>query len=168
MDAGLVRTPSAGQLTANPIAPAEEPATPEDAVLTAMISLGRRMRQRFPEDQIDYSAFPLLKALSYDGPLRLSALAAQLELDASTVSRHARSLEDRGLLERTVDPEDRRASQVNISEHGLACLADAARTRREFIARVLEGWSDADRDRLRVLLTRFQTDLATQNSMENP
>ena len=72
-------------------------------------------------------AFPILKLLSHQGPLRLSALAQVLGLDASTVSRHAQQLEDRGLLERTGDPDDGRASRVAVSERGHACLGQALR-----------------------------------------
>ena len=86
--------------------------------MSLMMALGRRMRQRQPGDVIDYSAFPILKLLSHQGPMRLSALAQVLGLDASTVSRHARQLEDRGLLERTEDPDDGRASRVAVSERG--------------------------------------------------
>ena len=107
--------------------PIPAPETAEDALMSLMMALGRRMRQRQPGDVIDYSAFPILKLLTHQGPMRLSALAQVLGLDASTVSRHARQLEDRGLLERTEDPDDGRASRVAVSEHGSACLAQALR-----------------------------------------
>ena len=77
--------------------PIPVPETAEDALMSLMMALGRRMRQRQPGDVIDYSAFPLLKLLSHQGPMRVSAMAHVLGLDASTVSRHAKQLEDRGL-----------------------------------------------------------------------
>ena len=108
--------------------PIPAPETAEDALMSLMMALGRRMRQRQPGDVIDYSAFPLLKLLSHQGPMRVSAMAQVLGLDASTVSRHAKQLEDRGLLERTEDPDDGRASRVTVSEQGNACLAQAFET----------------------------------------
>ena len=134
--------------------------------MTAMMGLGRRMRQRFAEDQIEFSSVPLLKTLLCHGPMRLSALAAELELDASTVSRHVRQLEDRGLLERADDPDDRRASRVTVSAHGRSCLENAANSRRAMIATVLERWSDADREQLRLLLNRFHDDLVAPKSFQ--
>ena len=80
------------------------PETVEDALMSLMMALGRRVRHRQPGDMVDFSAFPILKVLSHQGPTRLSALAHSLDLDASTVSRHARALEERGLLERTGAP----------------------------------------------------------------
>jgi DNA-binding MarR family transcriptional regulator len=141
--------------------PAPAPDTAEDALMSLMMAMGRQMRQRLPGDAIDYSALPLLKLLTHQGPMRLSAMAQVLGLDASTVSRHARQLEDGGLLERTEDPDDRRASRLAVSEHGSDCLAKAFATRRRVIARALEGWSDEERDTLRVLLHRLVLDLTT-------
>ncbi|MEP7089956.1 MAG: MarR family transcriptional regulator [Nocardioidaceae bacterium] len=142
--------------------PMPTPDTAEDALMSLMMALGRRMRQRQPGDAIDYSAFPILKLLSHQGPMRLSALAQVLGLDASTVSRHARQLEDSGLLERSDDPDDRRASRVAVSEHGNDCLAKGFETRRHLISNALEGWTPDERETLRVLLHRLVESLMTQ------
>ena len=141
--------------------PIPAPETAEDALLSLMMALGRRMRQRQPGDAIDYSAFPILKLLTHQGPMRLSALAQVLGLDASTVSRHARQLEDKGLLERTEDPDDGRASRVAVSEHGSACLAQGFETRRHVVATALEGFSADERETLRTLLQRLVESLLT-------
>jgi DNA-binding MarR family transcriptional regulator len=146
--------------------PLPAPETAEDALMSLMMALGRRMRQRQPGDEIDYSAFPLLTLLSHQGPMRLSTLAAVLGLDASTVSRHARQLEDRGLLERTLDPDDRRASRVAVSEQGNACLAKGFETRKQLMTHALDGWTDEERDTLRELLHRLVQTLLTQNEAQ--
>jgi DNA-binding MarR family transcriptional regulator len=141
--------------------PIPAPETAEDALMSLMMALGRQMRHRQPGDVIDYSAFPILKLLTHQGPMRLSAVAQVLGLDASTVSRHARQLEDRGLLERTDDPDDRRASRVAVTEQGATCLAKGFETRRLLVADALGGWSDEERDTLRLLLHRLVQSLLT-------
>lgn len=141
--------------------PIPAPETAEDALMSLMMALGRRMRQRQPGDVIDYSAFPILKLLSHQGPMRLSAVAQVLGLDASTVSRHARQLEDRGLLERTGDPDDGRASRVTVSERGSTCLAQAFETRRHVVTSALDDWTPEERETLRVLLHRLVESLLT-------
>jgi DNA-binding MarR family transcriptional regulator len=146
--------------------PIPAPETAEDALMSLMMALGRRIRQRQPGDEIDYSAFPLLKLLSHQGPMRLSALASVLGLDASTVSRHARQLEDRGLLERTGDPDDGRASRVAISEQGNACLAKGFETRRQLLTHALDDWTDEERETLRDLLHRLVQTLLTQHDTQ--
>jgi DNA-binding MarR family transcriptional regulator len=136
----------------------DEPATAEDAVMVTLARLGRRMRQRLPGEELDFPAILLLKAL-LAGPLRLSSLAAALDLDASTVSRQVRHLEDRGLLERTSDPDDGRASQVALSAEGRIRLEHGARRRRDLVGQLLEDWPDADREQLRTLLSRLLGEL---------
>jgi DNA-binding MarR family transcriptional regulator len=148
--------------------PIPAPETAEDALMSLMMALGRRLRQRQPGDAIDYSAFPILKLLTHQGPMRLSALAQVLGLDASTVSRHARQLEDKGLLERTEDPDDGRASRVAVSEQGHACLAQGFETRKHLIATALEGWSAEERETLRTQLQRLVETLLTQHDSPTP
>jgi DNA-binding MarR family transcriptional regulator len=135
-----------------------DPATAEESVLVTLARLGRRMRQRMPGEELDFAAIVLLKALM-PGPLRLSALAGALDLDASTVSRQVRHLEDRGLLERTSDPDDGRASQVALSDLGRTRLECGAERRRAFVGELLDDWSDDDREHLRLLLNRLLTEL---------
>ena len=148
--------------------PIPAPETAEDALMGLMMALGRQMRQRQPGDTIDYSAFPILKLLTHQGPMRLSALAQVLGLDASTVSRHARQLEDRGLLERTDDPDDGRASRVAVSEHGSACLAHGFESRRQVITSALAEWTDEERETLRLLLHRLVQGLMTRPGEDGP
>lgn len=126
--------------------------------MLTLARLGRRMRQRMPGEELDFAAILLLKALA-PGPMRVSALAGALDLDASTVSRQVRQLEDRGLLERTSDPDDGRACQVALSDLGRTRLELGAQRRRAFVADLLHDWSDDDREHLRVLLNRLVDDL---------
>src|SRR6476659_8079711 len=132
--------------------PIPAPETAEDALMSLMMALGRRLRQKQPGDAVDFSAFPILKLLSHQGPMRVSVLAQVLGLDASTVSRHAKQLEDRGLLERTDDPDDRRASRMTVSTAGTECLAKGFEARRGVISHALDGWTDEERETLRGLL----------------
>ena len=148
--------------------PIPAPDTAEDALMSLMMALGRRMRQRQPGDEVDYSAFTILKLLTHQGPMRLSALAQVLGLDASTVSRHARQLEDKGLLERTGDPDDGRASRVAVSAHGADCLAQGFETRRRLLTHALDGWTDDERDALRTLLHRLVQTLMTHTDQHGP
>ncbi|HET6651475.1 MAG TPA: MarR family transcriptional regulator [Nocardioides sp.] len=139
-----------------------EPATLEDALMVASARVGRRFRQRLPGDDLDFSSLILLKTVAHLGPMRVSTLAAELDLDASTVSRHVKSLEDRDLLERTSDPDDGRASQVGVSAHGTASIEASATRRRELIGSLLADWSDADRESLRRLLHQLSLSLESK------
>lgn len=149
--------------TASP-GPTPEPETVEDALMVAMARMGRRLRQRTPGDDLDFSTFVLLKTVAHLGPLRLSVLASELDLDASTVSRHVKSLEDRELLVRGTDPDDGRAFQVALSEEGTARIEAAGQRRRQLIGSLVADWSDQDRDDLRRLLHRLSLALENQDT----
>jgi len=117
--------------------------------------VGRRMKARQPGDTFDHSAHLVLFALKCSGPVRLSDLAAMVEVDASTVSRHVRSLEQAGLVSRTPDPDDGRAFQVELSEEGRAQFEAASKRRQELLTKAMEGWDPADIKTFETLMSRF-------------
>src|SRR4051794_12164233 len=142
-----------------------EPQSPEEAVIGLLMQAGRRLRTRHPEDQVDPSTFPLAKQLMCHDAMRLSDLASAVELDASTVSRQVKQLEDKGIVERTPDPADGRASLIGITSHGQQVIHDGMRRRFERIRSVLEPWDEDDRVQLQHLLTRLAADLREANDL---
>jgi DNA-binding MarR family transcriptional regulator len=143
-----------------PTPPMSAPDSPEEAVLLMVMQIGKRMRQRQPLDEVDPATVPILHMLSCAGAIRLSELAARMQLDASTVSRHARQLEERGLISRTGDPEDRRASRVEITELGRKALAASFEQRKQLIGRAITAWPAQDLQTLQRLASRFVVDLS--------
>lgn len=133
--------------------------TVEDALIAALLTLGRRVRQRLPGDTFDPLLMPVLKTLDACGPSRHTTLTERLQLDASTVSRKVRHLEGLGLVQVVPDREDGRARQVELLPAGRQALEELLGVRREAIRELLDGWPAEDRDRLRDLLDRFIADL---------
>lgn len=78
------------------------------------------------------------------GPVRAADIAAQFGMDKGGVSRQVQQLVDLGLVERTPDPEDRRATLLVVSDEGArrTKAMEAERSRR-FDQR-LGDWSDAE------------------------
>ncbi|HSO22221.1 MAG TPA: arsenite methyltransferase [Chondromyces sp.] len=74
-----------------------------------------------------------LQALSHGGQ-RLGELSARLGIAASTLTRNLDRLEERGLVRRAADPEDRRAQRVVLSDAGRRAAAEVE-TRDEAFAR---------------------------------
>ncbi|MBA2559334.1 MAG: MarR family transcriptional regulator [Propionibacteriales bacterium] len=143
-----------------------EPRSPEEAVIMLLMQAGRRLRTRHPEDEVDPSTFPLAKQLMCYDAMRVSDLAARVGLDASTVSRQIKQLEDKGIVERTADPADGRASLVQLSAAGHATMQSAFRRRFQRIQEVLVAWSERDRTQLQRLLTRLANDLGDANDRD--
>jgi DNA-binding MarR family transcriptional regulator len=143
-----------------------DPQSPEEAVIMLLMQAGRRLRTRHPADEVDPSTFPLAKQLMCNDAMRVSDLAARVGLDASTVSRQIKQLEDKGVIERTPDPADGRASLVQLSSKGRTTMQSAFKRRFERIEKALVPWNEKDRRRLQALLTRLANDLREATDRE--
>ena len=82
--------------------------------------------------------FPMLNYLEAAGPLPMSALAARLYLERTTLTRNLKPLEAAGLVERPADPRDARVRLVAITPLGRRRLREARRHWRRAQAKVLK------------------------------
>lgn len=140
---------------------AYSPQTPIEGVLHAFTRIGRRLKAKQPGDTIDHSVHLVLFVLRCSGALRLSDLASRMELDASTASRHVRSLEQLGLVRRSPDPDDGRAFRVELTEKGIEEWDAGARRRMELLSAAMDGWSEDDVLTFERLMTRFADGVAS-------
>ena len=106
-------------------------------------------------DDLDRPSFMLLHTLVCVGASRVTALAAAVHSDTSTVSRQAAHLVGLGLVERRADPDDGRASLLAITEAGTALLERAQQRRDERIAAIIDTWQHAERVQFAELIDRF-------------
>lgn len=135
-----------------------------DSVLTALMAVGRLMRQRVDGDELDPGTFWLLKTVGAKGPMRVTELASCSNLDTSTVSRHVAQLDRTGLVERTPDPDDRRAHRIDLTHEGQQLMQAAFHRRRVLLTRALGTWDADDVTQLDHLLGRFVTDIENLNA----
>lgn len=93
-----------------------------------------------------------LRVLRRHGVMRLSELSEHLRIAPRSTTEVVDALQSRGLVERRPDPADRRATLVEVTEHGASVL-DAIRAARGTEAeRVFGRLSQADRaDLVRIL-----------------
>jgi DNA-binding MarR family transcriptional regulator len=90
--------------------------------------------------------------LTRHGVVRLSELAERLRIAPRSTTEVVDSLQERGLVERRPDPNDRRATLVALTEEGTK-VAAAIRSAREAEAeRFFGGLSKPDRDHLARIL----------------
>lgn len=94
-------------------------------------------------------------AILRDRRLRISELADFLGLERSTLTGLVDRAEQRGLLERTVDPADRRAVDVRLGPGGQALADQVATQARRALAPTLEHLTTGERRRLQALLERM-------------
>jgi DNA-binding MarR family transcriptional regulator len=146
------------------VASEEELAT-ADAVSTELISLmrllerGRAQYQADHPDAVERATYLLLVHLVKGGPRRAGALAEAVHSDPSTISRQIGHLVKLGLVERTADPVDGRATLLVATTEGLRVFEENRRLRNETFARILTDWSDPDRTALAEMLARLTTSI---------
>lgn len=102
--------------------------------------------------------FDVLAALRRAGEpfvLTPSALSAQLMLSRAGMTHRLDRLESVGLIERTLDPDDRRSFRIRLTDAGHA-TGDAAMTAHTAnLTRLLAGMDEDDRSTLDQLLRRL-------------
>ncbi|MFG2492499.1 MarR family winged helix-turn-helix transcriptional regulator [Streptomyces caniferus] len=107
------------------------------AVIQQLLPL-LRGRSRHPD--LTPSRTAALAALAAHGPLRISELAARMNIALSTTSRMVDLLDNCGWIARRPDPADQRASLISLNDDGLALLRAVRRETtgvlRERIARL--------------------------------
>jgi DNA-binding MarR family transcriptional regulator len=132
--------------------------------LTGLFRAGHasRMHERVAADAgvtIDRTGMGMLFRVAGAGHARVSDLAGMLGLDISTTSRKAQELEAAGLLVRTEDPNDRRASALSLTPEGKQILGRLKKARMRSLEQLLADWSHEDRTRLAELLERLVDDM---------
>jgi DNA-binding MarR family transcriptional regulator len=106
---------------------------------------------------LDRAAYHLLGRVATDGPRRLSDLAVDMCVDLSVVSRQVATLEAAGLLVRTPDPADRRASRIAVTDAGRDLFHRNRAELRKKLRAVLGDWTEAERIEFARLMRRFNT-----------
>jgi len=107
---------------------------------------------------LDRAAYAVVSRLGDYGPVRLSELAYRMGVDVSTACRQVQALEQEGLVTRAVDPGDRRATLLRLSEEGSRVLGRVREVRRTQLAKALGSWSAEDREQFATLLSRMLND----------
>lgn len=114
--------------------------------------LGRRSRVY---EHLDRAGYLLARSLDAYGAATISSLAARLDLDATTVTRQVAAMEASGYVRRSADPNDGRASRIELSASGRKRMDEVRAARMQRIGAHLRDWNEHDRDRFGELLGRF-------------
>ncbi|MFI6234022.1 MarR family winged helix-turn-helix transcriptional regulator [Micromonospora sp. NPDC050784] len=112
---------------------------------------------------LDRAAYVILRHLADAGPQNVSALAARLNLDGSTVTRQVSALQRDGLITRTPDPSDGRGTVISPTPAGLQRMAVVQAARTRLYGDMLADWSPEDRSTLAALLGRLNQALINRN-----
>lgn len=119
--------------------------------------LAERARTVHPE--LQGATFVLLSWVDQRGPVRASAVAESFGIDKGAISRQVQHLLELGLLERTPDPADGRATLLSASEAATARLAEDRRASRIWLDGKLGDLPDAELADFVRLLGRYNAAL---------
>jgi DNA-binding MarR family transcriptional regulator len=125
------------------------------AMLMRLGEASRRSTGLKPHRALDRAAYVILRHLQHDGPQNVSALAARLNLDGSTVTRQVTALERDGLVERRRDPNDGRGTVIEPTGRGITQVDAVRQARRALYDKVLHDWSPEQRADLARTLERL-------------
>ena len=139
-------------------APAQDPAG-DDLLSEAFWAVARQLRERSQETLAPWDITPAhlraLRTLRRHGPMRLSALSEHLRIAPRSATEVVDALEARDLVRRRADPGDRRATLVEVTEHGADVLAEIRAARGTEAGRVFGRLTPADRADLARLLAKL-------------
>ena len=93
--------------------------------------------------------------LHWLGALRPTALAAMLGISPAATSRLVETLAAAGLVARTPDPHDARATLIALTDQGLAAASVLHDLGDRLSQRLLAGWTDEERTMFTRLLHRY-------------
>lgn len=131
-----------------------------DEIEQQLLRLTRRsqavhVRTSTGEVVLERSSYGILCLILDEGPQRLGTIASTFALDPSTITRQVQAVERAGLAEKSVDPSDRRASLLSLTEQGREAIETARDYRRQVLAEIVSSWSEEDRDQFSGLLKRW-------------
>jgi DNA-binding MarR family transcriptional regulator len=118
-----------------------------DLAARLRVEMGRLVRQsrRHARGRYTPSQASALASLDRHGPMRLGELARAESLAPPTLTKIVAGLESCGLVERSVDPADRRGAVVGLTKAGRAALAKMRSERTAHLAERISLLSPAER-----------------------
>ncbi len=119
------------------------------------IRIHARLRAEAGVDIDRAGAAVLYKLLVEGESLRLCDLAERLGIDSPAVTRKVQQLEHLGLVARSPDPDDGRASRLLLTRDGRRSIERLLGARRLWLEEKLADWPQADRQEFARLLQLF-------------
>ncbi|BCY07694.1 hypothetical protein L3i22_027820 [Actinoplanes sp. L3-i22] len=125
----------------------------------AFWAVSRRMREHAKREMEPWGIAPsqgrALSRLMSDGEMRLSALAERLRIAPRSATEVVDDLQERGLVVRRPDPDDRRATLVALTEQGRTTGSEIRAARAAASERLFAALDETDRATLGRILRQL-------------
>jgi DNA-binding MarR family transcriptional regulator len=123
---------------------------------SAFGAVRREMGRILPSDCPSGSA-AVLTLLDRHGDMRMSKLAELLAVDMSVTSRHVAHVAERGWIDRSPDPADKRSRILHLTPAGRARMDELSRRTCQMLAERLSDWTDDEVGQLTELMARLRS-----------
>ena len=91
----------------------------------------------------------------FEGGVRQKTLTEELRINPSSVSELITKLQNDGYVKRTVDPEDKRATLITLTELGEARAAELQDEKSEMLGKAFANLTDGEKEQLIALLEKL-------------
>jgi DNA-binding MarR family transcriptional regulator len=131
-------------------------------LLSCTVRIENHVRGRLRQDfGTTLPRFDLMAQLERcPGGLRMTELSQRLMVSGGNITGIADQLEREGLIARTFDPSDRRASTVKLTEAGLRRFHEMAASHEQWIVELLGGLSAAEKQTVFGMLRKLKAHLS--------
>ncbi len=120
-----------------------------------------RINNRMKELGLSEGQFFVLMLLSDEQGLTQNMVAERLLIDKGSVARAVNVLEDKGLVKRVTDKNNRRAVRLHLTELGEQLVPEVVKIDREWEEAVFSGFTEDENEQAKLLLLKI-----AQNSYE--
>lgn len=103
---------------------------------------------------LSYGQFPVLMFLRKHQNVTQETLARHFHIDRGTIARSVKKLEDAGYVIRKIDPDNRRAVKLFLSEKGSSIISDLIRIDTEWETTASSGLNEEEKVQFKDLLWR--------------
>jgi DNA-binding MarR family transcriptional regulator len=114
---------------------------------------GRDFKRFMDETDLSFSQISVLMRLKYGGRSGVSEIGGQMGVTNAAASQAIDRLVHLGLVERTEDPDDRRAKRLALTTAGQVLIEKAIQTRSRWVEGVTEKLTTEEQDMIVSALT---------------
>jgi MarR family 2-MHQ and catechol resistance regulon transcriptional repressor len=118
-------------------------------------ALERHAYRSIEATEVGLSDFGILEALLHKGPQRVNQIGRRIQLTSGSITTAVDRMEARGLVKRSTDPDDRRASVVDLTPKGKALIVEAFREHQAAMDEAASVLSATERSTLIRLLKKL-------------
>jgi len=124
-------------------------------LMKAHRTIARHAQRSIAAHDIGFSDFTILEVLLHKGPMLVNEIGRRIDLTSGSITTAIDRLEERGLVQRSLDAADRRARRVSLTRAGRALITRIFEKHEANLDLAAHGLTRAERATLIALLKKL-------------